>query len=101
MIAFPDFGPDTNLPVKVFKKYSKLISELTARCFEMNMTTDNHIFIHFSGHVALVDIDIYIGGWDDLSRPKKFATYLSHDQSNEKAITKWFRDVNKYLDSIE
>ncbi|MEW4534757.1 hypothetical protein [Vibrio paracholerae] len=101
MYVFPGFGPSTDLPLKVFKKYSKLLSELTARCFEINMTTDNHIFINFSGHVVQVDIDIYAGGWNELSLPKKFMTYLSHDQSNEKAITKWFRDVNKYLDSLE
>ena len=82
ILQFPSSGK-ADLSARICKRYSKEISALAGRCFEITMTT------------------AHVGGYQsDCDNQVAFETYIAAGSGRDKQITKWFRDANQYLDEL-
>lgn len=100
MRQFPS-GEEPELSARLCKRYSKEIAGLASRCFEITMTTEHDVFFEFTAHVKLVEILNHEGGYDAFENNIiRLETYIEAGRDNDKKITKWFKEANKYLDEL-
>ena len=100
ILQFPSSGK-ADLSARICKRYSKEISALAGRCFEITMTTNHDVFFEFTAHVKLVEIHNHEGGYNaSENNIVRLETYIEAGRDNDKKITKWFKEANKYLDEL-
>lgn len=74
------------------KKIDDLLGELIQSAYACKR---HHAFVQYSPHVELVEIRIFIGGWDDKKESEWHRVYLKDGNANFKL--KALIDYIKYL----
>ena len=74
---------------------TELVAELTRKVLKANILTRSDLFLRFSGHVYLIDLDIHEEGWQCEQDPTySCSAYLE----NTKGIKEMIQEVDRLLE---
>lgn len=82
------------------KIIKELIQEVLKKCYILNKNTKHSVFVNFYGHVDLLEIEIYLNGWEtNKNIDIKLEVYL--DKENQKQIIEGLKSILKKLEALE